>query len=151
MYNGYMEDAKKKATEANHNIIYQFTLSETTKCEINSSAELLNLNGKYLLRCSDFFGSDVSTSKINHAMKNYLNAHIKHSYRDEVLIFPGPYQGSCFPSGNSPGDSGLNEQGTHHLAVGWYPNEKRLTLYLDTCLESSGKALSKVYHIRGKE
>ena len=126
-------------------------LSETTKCEIDSSAGIMNLNGINLLKCSDLFGSNVSTSKINHAMKNYFNAHIKHAYRDEVLIFPGPYQGSCFPSGHNKGDSGLNEQGTHHLAVGWWPNEKRLTLYLDTCIESSGKALSKVYHIRGKE
>ena len=68
---------------------------------------------------------DISTSKINHEMKNYFNAHIKHAYRDEVLIFPGPYQGSCFPSGNSPDDGGLGEQGTHHLAVGWWPNEER--------------------------
>ena len=146
-----MEEAKKRVTEANHKVIYQFMLSETTKCEIDSSVDILNLNGTNLLKCSDLFESSVSTSKINHAMKNYFNAHIKHAYRDEVLIFPGPYQGSCFPSGNSPDDSGLNEQGTHHLAVGWWPNEKKLTLYLDTCIESSGKALSKVYHIRGKE
>ena len=146
-----MEEAKKRVTEANHNVIYKFMLSETTKCEIDSSAELLNLNGEYLLKCSDFFGSDISTSKINHAMKNYFNAHIKHAYRDEVLIFPGHYTASCLPSGNSPDDGGFGEQGTQHLAVGWWPNEKKLTLYLDTCIESSGKALSKVYHIRGKE
>ena len=74
MYNGYMADAKKRVTEANHKVIYQFMLSETTKCEIDSSGGIMMLDGGNLLKCSDLFGSNVSTSKINMAMYNYFNA-----------------------------------------------------------------------------
>ena len=87
------------------------------------------------------------------AMYNYFGANIKNAYNSNIPpVHPGRYQGSCVPSGTNPENwGGLNEQGTQHLAVGWWPNVTRLTLYLDTCIESSGKALSKVYHIRGKE
>ena len=30
MYNGYMDDAKKRVTEANHNVIYEYIVNETT-------------------------------------------------------------------------------------------------------------------------
>ena len=122
-------------------------------CEIDSSAEIMNLNGTNLLKCSDLFGSNVNRGNIVSAMTTYFEAKIKNVYDSNMpAIFPGRYQGSCFPSGHNPKNwGGLNEQGVHHLVVGWWPNQNRLTLYLDTCLESSGKALSKVYHIRGKE
>jgi prepilin-type N-terminal cleavage/methylation domain-containing protein len=153
MYNGYMDDAKKRVTEANHNVIYEYIVNETTKCEINSSAELMNLNGENLLKCSDFFGPNVNWGNVSGKMKLYFDGHIENAYKaDKTAIHTGRYQGTCVPSGTNPENwGGLNEQGTHHLVVGWWKNLNKLTLYLDTCIESSGKALSKAYNIRGKD
>jgi len=146
-YNGYTNAAKKNATKANHDLIFKYMQAETKKCELDSSTSILEVNGSALLKCSDIFGATVSTSKINFAMKNFFSSKIKNVYNNSIdPVFPGPYQGTCYPSGSQR--SGLNEQGVHHLAVGWYPNENRLTLLLDTCTEDSGKAISKIYNIR---
>ena len=146
-YNGYTSSAKKNATKANHKIIIKFMQAETRKCELDSTLGILNLNGTNLLNCSDLFGSSVSTSKINFAMKNFFQSTIKNVFNDSrESIHPGPYQGKCYPSGSQR--TYLNEQGVHHLAVGWYPSQNRLTLYLDTCIEDSGKATSVTYNIR---
>ena len=49
-------------------------------------------------------------------------------------------------SGSQPqGWGGLNEQGVHHVAMGWVGNV--VTLYIDSCVESSGSALSATYKI----
>ena len=153
MYNGYMDDAKKRVTEANHNVIYEYILNETTKCEINASAGLMNLNGENLLKCSDFFGPNVNWGNVSAKMKLYFDAHIENAYKsDKTAIHTGRYQGNCVPSGTNPENwGGLNEQGTHHLVVGWWKNLNKLTLYLDSCIEASGKALSKAYNIRGSD
>ena len=74
MYNGYMADAKIATTEANHKTIFQYMLNEATKCEINSSGGLLPHDGANLLKCSDLFGSNVNTGKVNMAMYTYFNA-----------------------------------------------------------------------------
>ena len=79
--------------------------AETKKCELDSSASILEINGSALLKCSDVFGSTISTSKIKNVYNNSIDP-----------IYPGPYQGTCYPSGSQR--SGLNEQGVHHLAVG---------------------------------
>jgi len=150
MYNGYMATAKIATTEANHKTIFQYMLNEATKCEINSSGGILPHDGANLLKCSDLFGSNVNTGKVNGAMYTYFNANMTNAYDSEIpAIHPGRYQGTCVPSGTNPRNwGGLNEQGTQHLAIGWWPNIPRLTLYLDTCVESSGKAMSKKYNIR---
>ena len=146
-YNGYTAAAKKNATKTNHDLLFKYIQVETKKCELDSSSEILSVNGSSLLNCSDIFGASVSTSKINFAMKNFFSSKIKNVYNNSIdPIWPGPYQGTCYPSGSQRG--GLNEQGVHHMAVGWYPNDNRLTLYLDTCTEDNGKAISKVYNIR---
>ena len=146
-YNGYTNAAKKNATVANHQLIFKFMQTETKKCDLDNSLGIFELNGSNLLTCSDIFGSTVSTSKINFAMKNYFSSKINNHYNSSISpIYPGPYQGTCYPSGSQSG--GLNEQGVHHLAVGWYPNENRLTLFLDTCINDSGKASSKTFNIR---
>ena len=137
-YNGYTISAKKNATKANHKIIIKFMQVETRKCEMDSTSGIFNLNGTNLLNCSDIFGPSVSTSKINFAMKNFFQSTIKNVFNDSrESIHPGPYQGKCYPSGSQ--SSYLNEQGVHHLAVGWYPSQNRLTLFLDTCIEDSEK------------
>ena len=150
MYNGYMAEAKKAATKNNHQVIYQFMLSEASRCEVYPSGGLLMLNGQNLLRCSDLFGSSVNTGQVNIAMYRYFNANMKNVYDSEIpAIHPGRYQGNCVPSGTNPRNwGGLNEQGTQHLAIGWWPNIPRLTMYLDTCVESRGKAMSQQYNIR---
>jgi prepilin-type N-terminal cleavage/methylation domain-containing protein len=146
-YNGYTTAAKKNASSANHQLIFKFMQAETKKCDLDNNSSIFQLNGSNLLTCSDIFGSSVSTSKINFAMKNYFSSKINNVYNSSTSpIYPGPYQGRCYPSGTQSG--GLNEQGVHHLAVGWYPNENRLTLYLDTCINDSGQALSKTFNIR---
>ena len=146
-YSGYTDSAKKNATKANHKIIIKFMKAETRKCEIDPTLGILNLNGTNLLNCSDIFGSSVSSSKINFAMKNFFQSTIKNVFNNSrESIHPGPYQGKCYPSGSQR--SYLNEQGVHHLAVGWYPSQNRLTLYLDTCVENSGTATSVTYNIR---
>ncbi len=150
MYNGYMADAKKAVTQGNHKVIYQYMLSEAAKCEAFPSGGLLNLGGQNLLKCSDLFGPSVNTGKVNIAMYSYFKANMENAYDSEIpAIHPGRYQGTCVPSGTNPRNwGGLNEQGTHHLAIGWWPNIPRLTLYLDTCVESSGRAMSKEHNIR---
>ncbi len=40
---------------------------------------------------------------------------------------------------------GLNEQGVHHVAMGWVGNV--VTLYVDSCVEESGSALSSTYKL----
>ena len=146
MYNGYMEESKKRVTEANHNVIYKFMLSETTKCEIDSSGGILNLNGENLLKCSDLFGTNVSTSKINMAMYNYFAANIENAYNSNIPpVHPGRYQGSCSPP-DEKSYQGLNEQGVHHVAMGWVGS--KITFYIDTCIETSGKAISETFNVR---
>ena len=149
-YNGYTSAAKKNATKANHEIIIRYMQNTTSLCEIDSSAELMNLKGTNLLNCSDLLESSNPQGKINGAMKTYFEAKIKNVYDSNMpAIHTGRYQGSCYPNGHNPKSwGGLNEQGVHHLVVGWWPNQNRLTLYLDTCIESSGVALSKEFNIR---
>ena len=146
-YNGYTSAAKKNATKANHEIIFRYMKNITSLCEIDSSAEFMNHKGTNLLNCFDLLESSNPQSKINNMMEIYFKARIKNVYDSNIpAIYPARYQNFCTPSGGKYG--GLNEQGVHHLTVGWWPNQNRITLYLDTCIESSGKALSKAFNIR---
>ena len=144
---GLLENAKITATKANHNLIYKTMLYEINKCEIDSSAGLLNVNGNNLLNCSDIFTSKNNYGKVTSSMSTYFNSIIENAYSSSISsTFPGRYQGSCKPSGSQPkGYNGLNEQGVHHVAMGWYSD--RATLYVDTCVESTGQATSKTFDI----
>ena len=76
----------------------------------------------------------------NNVLKNCFNSNLPSSH-------PGRYQGNCVASGSQPeGWGGLNEQGVHHVAMGWVQNE--VTFYLDSCVNSEGRALSKTYKIK---
>ena len=143
-YNGYTASAKKRVTQANHNIIYKTMVNEIKKCEIDSSGGFFNLNGNNLLNCSDILTSQNNYGKVTGSMSTYFNSIIKNAYSSETnSTFPGRYQGTCKPSGSKP--NGLNEQGVHHVAMGWYSN--KAVLYVDTCVEPSGVATSKTFDI----
>ena len=146
-YNGYTASAKKRVTQANHNIIYKTMVNEIKKCEIDSSGGLLNVNGNNLLNCSDILTSQNNYGKVTSSMSTYFNSIIENAYSSSIpSTFPGRYQGNCKPSGSQPkGHSGLNEQGVHHVAMGWYSN--KATLYVDTCVESTGQSTSKTFDI----
>ena len=146
-YNGYTGAAKKRVTQANHNIIYKTMVHEIKKCELDSSGGLLNVNGNNLLNCSDILTSKNNYGKVTSSMSTYFNSIIENAYSSSISsTFPGRYQGSCKPSGSQPkGYNGLNEQGVHHVAMGWYSD--RATLYVDTCVESTGQATSKTFDI----
>jgi len=146
-YNGYTASAKKRATETNHNIIYKTMVNEIKKCEIDSSGELLNVNGTNLLKCSDILTSKNNYGKVTSSMSSYFNSIIKNAYSGTInSTFPGRYQGNCKSSGSQPkGYGGLNEQGVHHVAMGWYSN--KAVLYVETCVESTGRAKNKTFDI----
>jgi type IV pilus assembly protein PilA len=145
-YNGYTASAKKRVTEANHNIIYKTMVNEIKKCEIDSSGELLNVNGTNLLKCSDILTSQNNYGKVTSSMSSYFNSIIKNAYSGTInSTFPGRYQGNCKSSGSHKGYEGLNEQGVHHVAMGWYSN--KAVLYVDTCVESTGRATIKTFDI----
>ena len=80
-------------------------------------------------------------------MSSYFNSIIENAYSGTInSTFPGRYQGNCKSSGSQPkGYGGLNEQGVHHVAMGWYSN--KAVLYVDTCVESTGRATSKTFDI----
>ena len=61
-------------------------------------------------------------------MKLYFDSHIENAYKaDKTAIHTGRYQGNCVASGTNPENwGGLNEQGTHHLVVGWWKNLNKL-------------------------
>ncbi len=120
---------------------------EIKKCELDSSGGLLNVNGNNLLNCSDILTSKNNYGKVTSSMSTYFNSIIENAYSSSISsTFPGRYQGSCKPSGSQPkGYNGLNEQGVHHVAMGWYSD--RATLYVDTCVESTGQATSKTFDI----
>jgi type IV pilus assembly protein PilA len=50
-YNGYTTAAKKSVTKHNHSVIYKTMLMETRKCLIDSSSDMLVLDGTALLNC----------------------------------------------------------------------------------------------------
>jgi prepilin-type N-terminal cleavage/methylation domain-containing protein len=146
-YNGYTSAAKKRVTQTNHNIIYKTMVNEIKKCEIDSSGGLLNVNGNNLLNCSDILTSKNNYGTVTSAMNTYFNSVIKNAYSTSIpATHGGRYQGTCVSSGSQPqGWGGLNEQGVHHVAMGWYSN--KAILYVDTCVESTGKATSKTFDI----
>jgi prepilin-type N-terminal cleavage/methylation domain-containing protein len=146
-YNSYTTSAKKRVTETNHNFIYKTMVNEIKKCEIDSSSGLLNLNGANLLNCSDILTSKNNYGKVTSAMSTYFNSVVKNAYNQNTpSTFPGRYQGSCVSSGSQPkGYNGLNEQGVHHVAMGWYAD--KAVLYVDTCVLSTGKSTSKTFEI----
>ena len=146
-YNGYTGAAKKRVTQANHNIIYKTMVNEIKKCEIDSSGGLLKVNGNNLLNCSDILTSKNNYGKVTSSMSTYFNSIIENAYSSKInATFGGRYQGNCKPSGSQPkGYGGLNEQGVHHVAMGWYSN--KAVLYVDTCIESTGKATSKTFDV----
>ena len=146
-YSGYTESARINTTKANYNLIYKTMVFEINKCEIDSSGGLLNINGNNLLNCSDVITSKNNYGKVTSAMSTYFRSIIKNAYNSSIpSTFPGRYQGNCVASGSQPkGYDGLNEQGVHHVAMGWVG--KKITFYIDTCVESSGKAMSKIFEI----
>lgn len=140
-YSGYQENAKKKSTIANHKIIFNSMVNEIYKCEIDLTQKLLDNN----LNCSDIFIS--KSGRVNIDVSTYFNKNIKNAFNANFpAMYPGRYQGTCKASGTSqpPGGwGGLNEQGVHHFAIGWVGNFA--TLYLDSCIENTGPALSKTF------
>jgi prepilin-type N-terminal cleavage/methylation domain-containing protein len=147
-FSGFTDAAKKKVTLANHGIIYKTMLHEIKKCEIDGSGGLLSLNGINLLQCSDIFSSTNNYGKVTTAMSAYFRSIIKNAYNTNIpSTFYGRYQGTCVASGSQPSAwDGLNEQGVHHVAMGWENN--RIILYVDTCVETSGVAESKIYYVK---
>ena len=122
-------------------------LNEIKKCEMESSGGLLNYNGSNLLNCSDILTSKNNYGTVTSAMSAYFNSIIKNAYSPSIpAVHGGRYQGTCVSSGSQPkGWGGLNEQGVHHVAMGWYSN--KAVLYVDTCVESTGQAKSKTFDI----
>ena len=80
-------------------------------------------------------------------MSSHFNSILKNAYNSNIpATHGGRYQGNCVASGSQPpGYGGLNEQGVHHVAMGWYSN--KAVLYVDTCVESNGRAISKTFDI----
>ena len=155
-YNGYTSAAKKAVVKANHKLILKTMLNEFKKCELDSSSGILNMNGKNLIDCSDIINSTSAKSnygKMRVGMKTYFDDKIENLYVPNRSAFiSGRYQGSCSPP-DEKSYRGLNEQGVHHVAMGWdddgiVRNPPRITFYIDTCIETSGKALSETFNVR---
>ena len=86
-YNGYTSAAKKRVTQANHNIIYKTMVNEIKKCEIDSSGGLLNVNGKNLLNCSDILTSQNNYGKVTSSMSTYFNSIIENAYTSTINLY----------------------------------------------------------------
>jgi prepilin-type N-terminal cleavage/methylation domain-containing protein len=142
-YNGYTGAAKKAVTKANHKIILNTMVSQIQMCEVDSSLGLLDNK----LNCSDIFTLTNNYGKVTSAMSSYFGSIIENAYSSSVpATHGGRYQGTCVSSGSQPqGWGGLNEQGVHHVAMGWVNNV--ITLYVDSCVEESGSALSSTYKL----
>ena len=142
-YSGYTSSAKKAVTKANHKLILNTMVNEIQMCEIDSSVGLLDNK----LNCSDIFTLTNNYGKVTSAMSSHFNSIIKNAYSSNIsAAHGGRYQGQCVASGSQPqGWGSLNEQGVHHVAMGWVGNV--VTLYIDSCVESSGSALSATYKI----
>ena len=142
-YNGYTSGAKKAVTKANHKLILNTMVNEIQMCEIESSSGLLDNK----LNCSDIFTSKNNYGKVTSTMSSHFNSIINNAYSSSLpATHGGRYQGKCVASGSQPqGWGSLNEQGVHHVAMGWVGNV--VTLYIDSCVESSGSALSATYKI----
>ena len=136
-YNGYTKAAKQNAAKANHVLVTKYI----------HSGGLLNVNGNNLLNCSDILTSQNNYGKVTSSMSTYFNSIIENAYSSSIpSTFPGHFTGNCKSSGSQPkGHSGLSEQGVHHVAIGWYSN--KAILYVDTCVESTGQAISKTFDI----
>ncbi len=148
-FSGFQEKAKKRVTEANHKMILKYMQNETFKCEIDSSSEIMNLNGKNLLKCSDLVWGTAKVTKVTNAMKSYFDDKIKNVYDSNLsAINLGTSINGCYPSGKYKNYGG---QGEHHIAVGWVDINQnsnwKLNFFLETCLESSGSPLKKQYVI----
>ena len=154
-YNGYTGAAKKAVVKANHKLILKTMLNEFKKCELDSSSGILNMNGKNLITCSvvnSVMAGQSSYGNLIYPMKNYFDSNIKNLFDPNISAFNiGRYQGSCSPPDGKY--TGLNEQGVHHVAMGWNDdgiarNPPKVIFYIDTCIESSGKALSETFNVR---
>ena len=133
-YNGYTSSAKKNVTKANSDLIFKYVKTETFKCELDSSSGIMDFNGTSLLSCSDLAYPGASVAKVVQAIKKILDEKVKNSYdSSRSAINFGTSINSCYPSGtyNSKG------QGEHHIGVGW--ENQKLTFFMETCIESSGK------------
>jgi len=155
-YNGYTSSAKKAVVKSNHKLILKTMLHGFKICELDSSGGILNMNGKNLIDCSDIINSTSAKSnygKMRVGMKTYFDDKIENLYVPNRSAFiSGRYQGSCSPP-DEKSYRGLNEQGVHHVAMGWdddgiVRNPPRITFYIDTCVESSGKAFSESFIVR---
>ena len=142
-YNGYTSSAKKAVTKANHKIILNTMVSQIQMCEVDSSLGLLDNK----LNCSDIFTLTNNYGKVTSTMSSYFGSIIENAYSSSIpATHGGRYQGTCVSSGSQPkGWGGLNEQGVHHVAMGWVNNV--ITLYVDSCVEKSGSALSSTYKL----
>ena len=142
-YSGYTSGAKKAVTKANHKLILNTMVSQIQMCEVDSSLGLLDKK----LNCSDIFTSTNNYGKVTSTMSSHFNSIIKNAYSSSIpSAHGGRYQGKCVASGSQPkGWGGLNEQGVHHVAMGWYSN--KAILYVDTCIESTGQSISKTFDI----
>jgi len=116
---------------------------------LDSSSGILNMNGKNLIDCSDIINSTSAKSnygKMRVGMKTYFDDKIENLYVPNRSAFiSGRYQGSCSPP-DAKSYQGLNEQGVHHVAMGWVGS--KITFYIDTCIETSGKAISETFNVR---
>ena len=142
-YSGYTSGAKKAVTKANHKLILNTMVSQIQMCEVDSSLGLLDKK----LNCSDIFTSTNNYGKVTSTMSSHFNSIIKNAYSSSIpSAHGGRYQGKCVASGSQPkGWGGLNEQGVHHVAMGWVGNV--VTLYVDSCVEETGGALSSTYKL----
>ena len=142
-YNGYTSSAKRAVTEANHKLILNTMINEIQLCEADPSAGLLDKK----LNCSDVYTHTNNYGKVTSIMSAHFNSIIKNAFNSNLSsTFPGRYQGNCVTSGSQPqGWGSLNEQGVHHVAMGWVGGD--ITLYVDSCVEKSGTALSSTYKI----
>ena len=148
-FQGFLKNSKTACVNNNHNLIYRIVMNEIKRCEINPTGGLLNLNGENLLNCSDIFTTTNNYGTVTSNLSNYFNNVLDNCFNSNIpASFPGRYQGNCVASGSQPeGWGGLNEQGVHHVAMGWErPNEVKF--YLDSCVNPEGQASSKTYIIK---
>ena len=144
---GYVGRVTHVDRQVIENLCYAGTVPVIPSMCMQEDGQQLNVNGNNLLNCSDILTSQNNYGKVTSSMSTYFNSIIENAYTSTInSTFPGRYQGNCKPSGSQPkGYNGLNEQGVHHVAMGWYSN--KAVLYVDTCIESTGQATSKTFDI----
>ena len=145
-YNGYTSAAKKNTTKVNHELIIKYMQSETFKCELDSSSNIMQHNGSNLITCSDLIYPNGSVPKVQKAVKTIFDTKMKNVFDSQLsAINFGTSINGCYESGRYSGNYG--GQGAHHVAVGWVDINQnsnwKMNFFIETCVESSGSPIKK--------